>query len=247
MVGMIPRRIGRSIIERLDRLVLSILPIQLTPSWVKLVRGQYAGDNASMYLRAAYWLKLNLIKGDIIEFGVGSGASFCLLYRYITRIDRDLSRRFLLFDSFEGLPEGEVKDQHPQWKTGAWCFDQAAVVQRGKRYGVDFNRVHVTPGYYDRSLTYDCARRLTLQHLALVHIDCDLFSSTSQALQFITPFVQNGTIALLDDYYCYSGNRALGEAGAFHEWCLKHNIAANPWFPYSLHGHAFILTPGTFE
>ena len=78
-------------------MLLTSLPVDVTPSWIRLVRGQYAGENALMYLRAAHWLRVNKVEGDVLEFGVGSGASFCLIYIYLERTGTARSRRFFLF------------------------------------------------------------------------------------------------------------------------------------------------------
>ena len=223
-------------------MLLEGLPVDVTPSWIRLVRGQYAAENALMYLRAAHWLRINQVEGDVLEFGVGSGASFCLIYRYIERTDTTRSRRFLLFDSFTGLPEGRYEDQHPQWTRGAWAFDQSFVLERSHRYGVDLARVILTAGYFESTLMADLAPRLAVKRIALLHIDCDLYSSTKTALDFVTPYVQDGTVVLLDDYFCYSGNPARGESAAFREWYLKNDITAVQWQAYSCHGNSYLLT-----
>ena len=37
--------------------------------------------------------------------------------------------------------------------------------------------------------------------LSLVHFDCDLMSSTKNALNIIDPFISEGAIFLFDDYF----------------------------------------------
>jgi len=232
----------RAALERLDGMLMTSLPVDLTPGWLRLVRGQYAAENALMYLRVARWLAVNEVEGDVFEFGVGSGASFCLIYRYLERTDARHSRRFFLFDSFEGLPESPAGDQHPQWKQGRWSYDQSFVLARSQRYGIDPCRVVMVPGYYEASLASELASRLNTTRVALLHIDCDLFSSAKAALGFVTPYVQDGTVVLLDDYFCYSGNPKRGEAAAFREWCQANSVEAVQWQPYSLHGNSYLLT-----
>jgi len=226
----------------IDHLCLSILPVNLTPAWINLSRGLYASELARMYMKASYWLKINKIEGDVLEFGVGSGASSCLIYFYLSRIYKKLSRCFFLFDSFQGLPICTDQDQHPQWEEGAWSYSQKQVFRRLVQYGVDLTKVSLIPGYYNDSLKPELIEELKLRRAALVHIDCDLFSSTRDALNFLKPLIQDGTVILLDDYFCYSGDTSKGEAGAFHAWCNQNHITATQWHAYAFHGNSFLLT-----
>jgi len=232
----------RSVADRIDHAALAMLPTALNPLWTRLARGQYAGENAAMYLKAAQWLRMNEVEGDVLEFGTGSGASFCMLYHFLQRIDPSRKRRFFLFDSFEGLPEPAGTDAHPQWQKGAWAFDRPFVAARANRFGVDSARVTMVPGFYEKSLISAAAKALPIERAALVHIDCDLFSSTEAALRFLTPFVRTGTLVLLDDYYCYSGDPAKGEAGAFHEWVRREGLTAAQWHPYGFQGNSYLIT-----
>jgi hypothetical protein len=232
----------RPAFERFDHLVFSALPLKYTFSWLNLVRGQYPAENAEMYSRAFHWLRLNQVEGDVLEFGTGSGGTFCLMANYAKRIDPSRRRRFFLFDSFQGLPECNGDDAHPQWQKGAWAFSADFVRKRGRRYGVAPEDTILIPGFYEESLRPELRSELGIGKAALIHIDCDLKTSTEAALEWAVPFVQTGTVVLMDDYFCYSGDVTKGEAGAFHEWVQKHGLTANPWKPYAFHGNSFILS-----
>ena len=56
---------------------------------------------------------------------------------------------------------------------------------------------------------------MNINSVDLVYIDCDLHSSTNEALKFIEPICKIGTIIIFDDYY--DG----GESRAFLEWKLN--------------------------
>ena len=56
------------------------------------------------------------------------------------------------------------------------------------------------------------------QKAAVVYIDCDLYSSTSCALNFAKDFFQKGTVLVFDDWFCFYGDPSKGERRAFHEF-----------------------------
>jgi hypothetical protein len=59
------------------------------------------------------------------------------------------------------------------------------------------------------------------QKAAVVYIDCDLYSSTTAALNFAKDFFQKGTILVFDDWFCFYGDPNKGERRAFHEFCKR--------------------------
>lgn len=84
----------------------------------------------------------------------------------------------------------------------------------------------------------DCSLRK--QQLFL--IDCDLYESTVPVLNFITDYLQNGTIFTFDDWYCFRGDPQRGEWRAFKEW-LKNNpsIKAIQLRKFGSGGNSFII------
>jgi hypothetical protein len=83
---------------------------------------------------------------------------------------------------------------------------------------------------------------LPLRKAALVWIDCDFYESTVPVLEFITDYVQDGTLLIFDDWFCFRGDPERGEQRAFAEW-----LARNPWIRagellrFGWHGSSFIL------
>ena len=78
--------------------------------------------------------------------------------------------------------------------------------------------------------------------LSLIHFDCDLMSSTKNALNIIDPFISEGAVFLFDDYFCYGGDPKFGEARAsLSDWEINSKFKAVDWFTYSSHGKAFIM------
>ena len=91
-----------------------------------------------------------------------------------------------------------------------------------KKAKVNLNDVEIVEEFYESSLNENILKERNLRRGAIVNIDCDLYESTVQVLDFLTPLVVDGTTIYFDDWFYYSGNPRKGERGAFNEWLLHH-------------------------
>ncbi len=75
-------------------------------------------------------------------------------------------------------------------------------------------------------------------------IDCDLYSSTVDALAFCEPLIQERAVVFFDDWHSASlAAQGLGERRAFDEFIARHtDIDAEPFQSYSESSVAFLLT-----
>lgn len=176
----------------------------------------------------------NNVLGDYLEFGVFEGSSFIYAYHLLKRRKADYGRaranqdltgylshrpRFFAFDSFEGLPVVEQSALPIHWRgTGAMKCAQDQFTRNLRTAKVDLSEVVVIPGFYHESLTPACRLQHQLIHAAIVHVDCDLYESAVQVLDFVTPVLQDGSVLIFDDWFYYRGNPQRGEQGAFREW-----------------------------
>jgi len=88
----------------------------------------------------------------------------------------------------------------------------------------------------------DVKAKIPIKKAAAIWIDCDLYGSTVPVLEFVRDYIQNGTILVFDDFYCFRGNPEQGEQKAFAEWLKKNkNIAAIPLRQSYWGGQAFII------
>lgn len=135
-------------------------------------------------VRAASDLRID---GDWVEFGVARGTTANLMLDLLP-----FSSRLHLFDSFTGLP----RDWLGQWKAGHFALSERDVP------AFDDSRVLLNKGLFSETVPdyFDSSRPV-----ALIHIDCDLYESTLEALSGITPAIRAGTIVLFDEYYMTSG------------------------------------------
>jgi len=122
---------------------------------------------------------------DYLEFGVFEGASigqWCAL-------NQNPASRFFGFDSFEGLPE----DWHSGKRRGAFSTG-------GKLPEIADARVSFVAGWFQQSLRGFMASYRPQSQLVL-HIDCDLYSSTLYCLTTLDPVITPGTLIVLDDFF----------------------------------------------
>jgi hypothetical protein len=127
-------------------------------------------------------------EGLFLEFGVEKGGSANFIAKRM-KADRSLHA----FDSFEGLPEG-------------W---QGTLEIRGS-FGRDGTVPKLAPnitvhkGWFTETLPEFC-RRNQNAGIALMHVDCDLYSSTATVLAHAGDLLQPGSIVIFDEYFNYHG------------------------------------------
>lgn len=136
--------------------------------------------------------------GWAVEFGVYSGLSLGIIAEHMPVIG---------FDSFEGLPE--------DWREG---FPKGTFAYYPGQYINAQPRQMIVPGWFA-----DTVPVFPFPPLSLVHIDCDLYSSTVTALVGVSPHVDPGTVLVFDEYHGYDGHE-LHEMKAFEEWVAANGI-----------------------
>lgn len=136
-------------------------------------------------------------EGLILEFGVASGRTI----RHIASLTQGAIHGF---DSFEGLPE--------TWRTG---FAQGAFKQSLPAVP---SHVSLHKGWFSATLPPFVSA--TKEPVALLHVDCDLYSSTAFVLDALADKLQKGTVIVFDEYFNYPGWKQ-HEHKAFHEFVAR--------------------------
>jgi O-methyltransferase len=172
------------------------------------------------------WAALHKLEGDYLEFGVFQGNSFIRAHHFARLFNARLhAMRFYAFDSFRGLPaveKGSVDDDPASiFHAGQYACTKDAFRNNLVRNGVDVGRIDIIPGWYRDTLTPVLRRQLPIKKAAVVWIDCDLYESTVTVLDFITPYMQDGTILMFDDWFAFKGRPDRGQPRAFTEWLAK--------------------------
>ena len=215
----------------------------LRPWWVQ-TRSRLGEGEYEMVLRNAMNFAQGCeVAGDYLEFGVSWGNTFLAAYHNAQRAGLT-SMRFYGFDSFEGLPEisGVDKAGECHYRQGQYACTMEAVRERILSEGVDPGRIQFIKGWYDKTLTPETRSALPIKKAAVIWIDCDLYESTVPALNFVTDYVQDGTIICFDDWFCFKGDPDRGESLAFKEWLGRNpSFRAIEYRKFEAAGHSFIL------
>ncbi len=133
--------------------------------------------------------RLSSVPGDVFEFGVAGGESFLYF------LERCPNRRIYGFDSFEGLPEDWWTRPKGTFRSAPPQFDNPNAL--------------LVNGLFEKSIPEFASN--WHGHAALLHVDCDLYSSTITCLRYLLPSCTVGSIVLFDEYYNYPGFSQ-------HEW-----------------------------
>ncbi len=120
----------------------------------------------------------SLKNGLILEFGVRHGSS-------IRQLASFTSKPIYGFDSFEGLPEDWHQESKEIYST------------KGKIPKVP---PHVTliPGWFDQTLPLFLEKHK--EDVALINIDCDIYSSTKTVLDLLSTRIKKDTVIIFDEY-----------------------------------------------
>lgn len=196
---------------------------------------------------AMEFISSSKIEGDYLEFGVFQGKTFVSAYHFAQRSSLK-KMRFYGFDSFEGLPDIIGNDKEGEFQKGQYSYSLDDFKRVASCRGVSLNRVKLVQGWYDKVLNSETKMKLPIKKAAIVMVDCDLYESTVPVLDFITDYIQAGTILAFDDWFCFKGNPEKGEQKAFKEWLKKNSsIKAIEYHKFGWHGNSFIIYKGENE
>lgn len=145
-----------------------------------------------------------LATGTVLEFGVATG-------RTLNHFARLLPQKTVHgFDGFVGLPE----DWTSRMRKGFFARTSLPSVRDNCELWVGwFNET--LPGFV-KSVQQD-------KPIALLHVDCDLYSSTVTVLKELKKNIVPGTVIVFDEYINYPGWQQ-DEFKAWHEFVTKNKI-----------------------
>ena len=141
-----------------------------------------------------------LIDGCALEFGVAAGVSTRLIADRLPTVG---------FDSFQGLPE--------DWRFG---FSRGAF---RKQYPRDLRNITLVEGWFADTLP----GFVPPQRVALIHVDCDLYSSTLTVLDYAGAWLEPGVVVVFDEFHGYP-SWEFHEAKAWGEFVQRTGIEWTP-------------------
>jgi O-methyltransferase len=224
-----PRRLRSLVTRSLERLgvrdVLERFYWRLSPVWTKdaeLVQPAEYGPALERIIAARKAGVGDAPFGDYLEFGVYNGRSMAVAYHSF-RAANVSGARLMGFDSFEGMPYGEGRDDAGVFKGGQLYFDENNARDVMRRHGVDLAQVTLVKGWYDDTLTEKTRNDLGLKRLGIAMIDCVIYDSTCTVLRFIEPLIVDESILIFDDWACHDMHlKNQGQKRALYEWLGRH-------------------------
>jgi O-methyltransferase len=174
------------------------------------------------------------IEGDYAEFGVWQGRLFTAAWEAIQRYG--LTRVSMhAYDSFEGLPPAKGVDEGGPFRAGQFRSDRDRFDAETRKIPAD--RLTVTEGLFDASLP-----RAEKHRIAVAWVDCDLYESTVPVLDFLTTQLQDGSVLVFDDWFCFHGRPDRGEHRACREWLdANPEISLVPYRDFHWAGRSFLV------
>jgi O-methyltransferase len=176
-------------------------------------------DLEACFFDVSVALGVNGISGDYVEFGSWGAETLRIAYRSFGGSGRHL----WAYDSFQGLPAAtDPRDEHPGWWSGgegqggvdafhAMCADK----------GIPRQAYTAVEGYYSDTLPPLGADGPPVD-IGFAYLDCNMYSSTVSALDFLSPRLKHGMVIGFDDYWCWSPTDVSGERIAFDEFRAAH-------------------------
>lgn len=140
-------------------------------------------------------------EGMALEFGVYTGRTLTVI------VGARGGEQIFGFDSFQGLPE----DWRTSLPAGTFKTDHLP----------DIPGAELVVGLFEDTLADFLA-----DHpgpVAFLHLDADLYSSTSMVLEHVGPRLQRGSVVVFDEYFNYPGWEE-HEHRAWHEFVAKSGI-----------------------
>jgi hypothetical protein len=146
---------------------------------------------------------------DLFEAGVAGGGSLLKLINGAEEVGKPFKRVWAADCYQGGLPiEAEGVFKNPDWKPGVFdiCKDKGLnSVEEAIAYVSNYvnkDNVVYVPGYFCDSLTEDLAKNIEEEQISYLNVDCDLYISSIQVLEFVFKYnlLCIGSLIRFDDW-----------------------------------------------
>ncbi len=149
-------------------------------------------SNALLSIERAFFLfqfskQVSTLQGEVAEIGVYRGGGARILAEVFK------SKQIHLFDTFEGMPEVDKKEDNTEYqKKGLYNDTSLSLV---KNFLSEFNNIKFYKGLFPE--TADSVKN---KKFCFVHIDTDIYQSTKACLEFFYPKMVLGGVIICDDF-----------------------------------------------
>lgn len=220
-IGNLSARILRAALGRLTLDIELARSIKATFSTVTLIETKFNNSKIACSRKEIMDIAFSHVttEGFICELGVYRGDSLNEIARHFP------SSEVHGFDTFTGLPEF--------WRDG---FPKGFFDVDLDKHSFEKNCV-LHKGLFDETLPPFLEK---IDGFArLIHVDCDLYSSTATALEILAPRIHVGTILIFDEYFNYPGWE-MHEHKAFQEFLKLHNFECK-YLAYNKYGEQVVV------
>jgi O-methyltransferase len=177
--------------------------------------------------------------GDYLEFGVSRGTSVALVFKALQE-HRMKDVRLIGFDSFKGLPEQADEEG---WRAGEYRSTEKVTRQYLASRDVDMGRVVLVNGWFSDTLNDETRKRYSIGQARLIMIDCDIYSSSKEALEFCLPHIADTAAIIFDDWGWTERKGQAGQKEAFAELLESHPMFNTESLPsYLPEARVFLVT-----
>jgi O-methyltransferase len=134
--------------------------------------------------------KTNNIVGDVVELGCNIGTTSIFLQGYLGG-----EKKFHVYDSFEGFPEKDQKDEgcsyHFKFEKGACAIPETAFKETFKKASLPLPSVH--KGWF-KDISY------LPEKISFAFFDSDFYTSILDSWEKVYPRLSKGAIVCIHDY-----------------------------------------------
>ena len=208
-----------------------------------------------------YYVFNNEIGGHIAEFGTGTGfstrsialamASFAeLMLTHVKPAHLESVKSafpdLYLFDSFAGLPAADnaIDAVSPYVVSGRWHEGRFVDLSKADLLAlctkfIEPERISTFEGWFKDTLpSLDAGTKF-----AMLHLDCDLYSSTYEVLDYLLAHghVADGALLFFDDWNCNRASPRFGQRKAWAEIVNKYALEHSDAGEYAMLGHKFFV------
>lgn len=150
----------------------------------------------------------NKVPGDFCETGVWRGGA-CIFMKGILEVYNETTRQVWLADSFEGLPKPDSVVYPDDKDSRLWEQSLAVSLEEVKQNFIKYNllddKVKFIKGFFS-----DTMPNTTIEKLAILRLDGDMYESTIVVLRNLYPKLSVGGYVIIDDYGMIPGcNKAV--------------------------------------
>ena len=194
----------------------------------KFYKNQEPRKKPDYFIQSAHNVQID---GLWLEFGVWTGSSAYILAQIMPQRVSALYKEgvsienwndtqyYYGFDSFEGLPENWVNPETGEIENEG---SKGYFSLNGRVPDPPLPNIKYIKGWFDKTLP-EFSKQYNYP-IALLHVDCDLFSSTKTIFDNLHSQIVPGTVIMFDEIYNYSGYQA-HEFKAFKEFVDKHDVS----------------------